>query len=672
MAGKKIKKTRFNGIKLKLVILFSVLIFISSLVLGFVSVQKSSEVMTQEAEKTLSLLAEDAARLTESRIETQQKTLDMIALISEITTMDWEIQKPILERQVEKTNFLDIAVVYPDGNSYYSDGTVSQLGDRDYVKRALDGESNVSDLIISRVTGEVVLMYAAPIERDGKVVGALIGRRDGNALSQIADDTGFGDKGYGYMINNTGAIVAHPDREKVSNQFNPIEGVKNDKSLSSLANLFEKVIKERKGISNYNFEGNDLYAGYAPIAGSEWTFIITANEEEVLSSVPQIQKFILISTLIVLAISIVFVFIIGSSIANPIIKAIRHSRKIADLDLTEDFPEKLKKRKDEIGDLSRGLQIIIDSLKETINGITATSAQVLTASEEMSAASQQSASASSEISRTITEVARGASDQAQSTQEGSINANELGGIIEEDQLYLKNLNIQSDKVTKVVNDGLSEIEHLFKITEESNKATNEIQDVIMQTNDSSIKIGQASSVISSIAQQTNLLALNAAIEAARAGNAGKGFAVVAEEIKNLALKSSSSTKEIDEIVNELQSSAQNAVKTMGRVTNITGEQTKSVINSKNKYQLIASAMKETEETVKHLNTSGEQMDKMKDKILSSMENLSAIAEENSAASEQASASIEEQAASAEEISANSAGLAELAQNLQDLVLKFKI
>jgi len=237
---------------------------------------------------------------------------------------------------------------------------------------------------------------------------------------------------------------------------------------------------------------------------------------------------------------------------------------------------------------------------------------------------------------------------------------------------MNNLNSQTGKVINVVSEGLNEINELYNITEESNRANKEINDVIIQTNESSVKIGQASNVISSIAHQTNLLALNAAIEAARAGNAGKGFGVVAEEIKNLALQSSKSTKEIDEIVQELQLNSENAVKTMERLSSIINEQTKSVINSKDKYQLIADSMKETESTVNHMNVSGEKMDSMKDQILMNMESLSAIAEENAAATEQASASIEEQAASAEQISATSDNLTELANDMQELILRFKI
>ena len=95
-----------KSINSKLVIYFSILILLSTVTLGLISIQRASASLTHEAEKTLSSLTFDASRLTGSRIEIQKKTLEMIALREDIQSMDWEIQQPILQTQLKKTNFI--------------------------------------------------------------------------------------------------------------------------------------------------------------------------------------------------------------------------------------------------------------------------------------------------------------------------------------------------------------------------------------------------------------------------------------------------------------------------------------------------------------------------------------------------------------------------------------
>ncbi|MDR7856701.1 methyl-accepting chemotaxis protein [Tissierella sp.] len=661
-----------KSIKTKLVVYFSVLVLLSSITVGVISVGRASDTLIHEAELGLETIVFESARVAESRIETQKQNLIVIAGMQDIQSMDWILQRPALQRQLQRTNFLELGIVDTNGTARYSDGSTSQLGEREYVKRALKGETNVSDIMVSKVTNEIVMMFATPIESGGRVVGALIGRRDEKELSNITDDVKFGEKSYAYIINSKGIVVAHPNRDRVANQYNPIEEAKNDKNQQSVATLFERMLAEKTGVSDYFFEGNDLYAGYTPIEGSDWILVITANEEEVLDAIPTMRNGIIIAVSIILLISVCATYFIGNVIAKPIIMAVQHSEKIVSLDLTQDIPEVFLKKKDEIGSLAIGLQKLTDSLRQIVKEIDQSSEQVAATSEELTATTQQSAIASEEVAKTAEEIAIGASDQARNTEEGSSKAILLGDIIEEDQNHMKNLTSASNKVTEVVNEGLKEIDNLSKITEESNNASKAIYEVILKTNESSGKIGQASNVIASIAEQTNLLALNAAIEAARAGDAGRGFAVVAEEIRKLAEQSSSSTMDIDQMVNDLQRNSQDAVITMEKLASITDEQTKSVIDNKDKYILISEAMKESENEVEVLNSSGKEMEKMKNEILDTLQNLSAIAEENSAATEEVTAAMEEQSSSIEEIASASEELANLAQNLQTVINRFKV
>lgn len=661
-----------KSIRTKLVVSFSILILIISILIGGISLISASNAVEIEAEEGLLAIATEGARLTESRVETQKQALRLLANLEEVNSMDWERQQPVLERQVERTNFLALAVVTPDGTAYYNDGTIAQLGDRDYVKRAFNGETNVSDIIVSRVTDEPMLMYATPIERDGSVVGVLIGRRDGYALSNITDMIGYGEHGYAYMINSDGTTVAHPDRDRVANLWNPIYSVADDKSLESVASVFTRAIEEKSGISEYHFLDRDLYASYAPVEGTDWVLVVTAHRAEVLEAIPALQRNVFLVTLIFLLVSIVITNLLGSSITKPIIKIIGHSEKMADLDLTEDVPETLLNKKDEVGSLSQALQTISNNLREIIKEINHSSDQVSSASEELTATTLQSTTAAEEVAKTINEIASGASDQAQNTEAGSSKAYLLGETVAKEQAYVKELNEASHRVNQVVEEGLTEVQKLTNIASESSKATKEVQEGIIKTNDSAKRISEASNVIATISEQTNLLALNAAIEAARAGEAGKGFSVVADEIRKLAEQSSNSTQTIDTVVHELQNNSNAAVEIMEKVSLILKEQEVSVKQTREKYEAINLAMKEAEVAVGKLNVSGEEMEKMKDAIIDTLQNLSAIAEENSASTQEVSATVEEQTASLEEIASASEGLSELAQRLHTIILKFKV
>lgn len=661
-----------KSIKSKLIIYSTLIILLSSISIGLISVIQSSNALKVEAEKTLATLSDEASKYIVSNMEAQRRTLEIIALRDDIQSMDFKIQRPVLQSLEESTDFIDLGIMQLDGSVTYSNGFMIQLKDSDPARKALDGNMNAFNFEVNTITKEVVLLFAAPIVKNNEVVGALVGRKEGTSLSNITDETGYGEEGYGYIIDSHGTVIAYPDRDKVSMQFNPIRDVNQDESLAPLATLFQKILTEKSGVSTYYDNDERLYAGYTPIEGTDWIYVITTSSDEVLSAIPSLRRSIVSLLIIIMIVSILLTYVIGDSITKPIVRIARHATKIANLDITEDIRAKYLGKKDEIGILSKALQSITHNLRDIIRQISSSSEQVTVSSDQLTVTSKDSAMASQEVSMTIEEIARGALEQARSTEEGSIKANMLGDAIALNQEYLTEMNRKTQTVQDVLCRGIEEIEYLSKITEESNIATKEIHEAILKTNVSSNKIGQASSVIASIAEQTNLLALNAAIEAARAGESGKGFAVVAKEIRELAEQSSIATMEIDKIISELQMNSEGAVKTIEVLNNVIKEQSDGVMKNKENYLAITKAIKYTEEAVLHLNGSGEEMNRMKKEILDTMQNLSAIAQENSASTQQVTASMVEQTTTIDDIAQASIGLTDLAQNLHKIILQFKI
>lgn len=664
-----------KSLKSKLLFGIISLVIILPLFISLISMYLFQTVLTRNAYSTVELLANDGSKLVTSRMDVLEVELKKIAQQDAILSMDADKQLTYLKKQLNNTEYMDFAVVTKEGEAKYTDGTESQLGDRDYIQKALQGETNISDVIISKVTGQPVVMIATPIKDSPdstQVKGVLIGRMDGNTLSEITSDTGYGEEGYAYIINDLGQIIAHPNSELVLNQINPIKAVAEDSSYQSLADSEQIIIKHQSGSTAYDYKGRTLYAGFQKIEGTSWIMVVTAVREEALAAIGTIFKVILIALGAGILISLPIGYFVGNSITKPISIMAGLSDRIAALDITGNIQDKYRKKKDEIGTLANAMQHITDSLRSILREVSDSAVELSSTAQQLTATAEQSATSSEEVSRTVEEIAKGASDQAVNTESGSEQAIHLGKLIEENRSHVGEMNQVFDRITDVVNDGLKEIRHLAEISEESSKATKDIYDIIQKTNESAAQIGDTSSVIAAIAEQTNLLALNASIEAARAGDAGKGFAVVAEEIKKLAGQSSKSTEYIDGVVRELQLVVTSAVETVKKVNLISEEQSISVGNTKVKYKSIRSTVDESQKAVGLLNASVEEMTKAKNDIMDMLQTLSAIAEENAASTEEASSAMLEQSASIEEIAHSSERLSLLAVSLQEIISKFNL
>ncbi len=639
----------------RLMLYFSLTILIIGGGLGIIAYNEASDALQNNSRNSLEELAAKAATIVVHDCESDIIMMEMIANRNVIKSMDWETQLPALQEEAARHGILTMGIVYPDGNARYIDEEEQTfLGDRDYVEKAFNGEVNISDVIISRVTNSAVIMLAAPIYQDNEIAGVLVARRPGTALSDV-----------------TNAV----DDSLVLEQRNFIEDAKTDASLQALADIVTSMINGEEGFGSYtNLNGDQVYVAYAPVAGTDWSLGAVALQEDVLSELSGLQRSIILATIILIVLGLALAFFFGREIALPIVLLSSVLERFAKYDLTFDQNSKALKymsRKDEIGTITNSIATLQNNFVQILKDIDEQSNEVAASAEEMTAISDQTSIAADEIAKTIEELARGAGDQAEDTEQGAQKVNELAEIIETDEKLLLDLNQTADEVATLKDEGFVTLENLMNKTEESNQAAMEIFAIIQETNQSAEGIKTASEVIKSIADQTNLLALNAAIEAARAGDHGRGFAVVAEEVRKLAEQSNNSVQEIEAIINELTIKTNKAVETMTVVGETISEQTASVNDTRGKFEGIAEAIEKTRQAIELLNSSGKEMNQKKNEIIEIIHNLSAIAEENAAGTEEGAASIEEQTASIQEIASASQALAKLAEEMQIKIRQFK-
>lgn len=561
-----------------------------------------------------------------------------------------------------------------EGNFYASNGATGNIKGRyDYEAIVTEGkDSFISNPVIALATGKGVIVVLNSVkDESGNITGVFAGTIGMDELQEVVSSVKVAGNGEGWLVDNTGLAIAH-ENEDIGLKLNLSESSK--EGYKGLDDLWKEMGSKTSGIGNIiSPDGVDNLFMYTQIPNSpDWKLGVSVPEDVLLEKVNSIILTIALGILLLAVVFSGISFWTAGTISRPILQVVDSVNQFGKGDFSQEIPANLIKRSDELGELGESMAKMQLSIQQMIAKLYKSSDEVESSSVRLVATTNESSIAAEEVSRAIEDIASSTTQQAESTQEGSEIVRMLGKTIEKDQEYLSCLNEVTKQISLVVNEGLREIEKLAKISNESKLATDQVQEGIVNTNSSVHRIDQASNLISSIAEQTNLLALNASIEAARAGESGRGFAVVADEIRKLAEQSTNSIRTIDEVVNELQINSQSSVEIMEKVSLIFQEQIESVIINEKKYRTIAEITDESVGIVENLNNSGKEMDRMKNEIISALESLAAIAEENSAATQEVSASVEEQTASLEEIQNSSEGLSEIAQVLNVLISKFKI
>ncbi|OES45646.1 methyl-accepting chemotaxis protein [Domibacillus iocasae] len=378
-------------------------------------------------------------------------------------------------------------------------------------------------------------------------------------------------------------------------------------------------------------------------------------------------------TIIVIVLAVLFSVGFGYSIARIISKPLKNVVALVenvskgDLTKTTDIHTK-----DEVGLLAVSVNNMIMSLRQTVGSIIVSSENVAASSQEISATTEEiagSASNQANDAQTITELFR---DIANSTESQANDARVMKEQFNELNEAINSISKSAEETSNLSEGMLQVSNEAGKIVKTSMNGMNQVSAQMSLLEEDAEKIGQIITVISGIANQTNLLALNAAIEAARAGEQGKGFAVVADEVRKLAEQSSTATKEITDIIKEIQSNTKQSVVYVNDGVSATNETEKA-------FDYISEMVRESVTKINEIAAASEQQSAQSSEVMRSIENIAAASEQQSAqtgnvmrAIESIAGASEEAAAASEETAATTQSLASLAEDLNQTVSGFKL
>lgn len=471
---------------------------------------------------------------------------------------------------------------------------------------------------------------------------------------------------YAYIVSSDGTMLYHPTAEKIGKSVENavIKGV-----VSELQN----GQKPENKVVTYDFNGVNKYVAYNISKDQSKIVVISADESEVLQPVNNMMKLAVFALIVVVVIVSTIGIVITEIALRPIIRVSQIVQKMADLDFSEnENTEKMKKRKDETGVMTRSVALLREELVNLLEGIQKQSVQLFKTSANLDGDSDETQKMVEQVDRAVGDIATGATSQAQETQNATENVIAMGNMIEDTNAEAERLNGNAQQMKDSSDQAMQILKELNEINDRTKQSIEEVYTQTNITNESVQKIKEATVLIASIAEETNLLSLNASIEAARAGEQGKGFAVVASQIQKLAEQSNESASQIDEITNALISDSTKSVETIAQVRDIMNEQSEKMEKTDSMFRQVNTGVDHAMDSVNTITEKTELLNQSREKIIDVVQNLSAIAEENAASSQETSASITQVNTVVTDISDNASGLKDIAYHLENDVKRVQL
>lgn len=380
--------------------------------------------------------------------------------------------------------------------------------------------------------------------------------------------------------------------------------------------------------------------------------------------------FTVILSSIVVLVSIVVALLTARSITRPIIRVKERMSEVAQGRL--DLEHLDIHTKDEVASLMEATNQMTRNNRELLLRISEVSHTVSSQSEELTQAASEVQMGTEQSASTMQELASGAEVQANSASDLTnimSNFTETVSKADENTRYVQR---SSEKVQELTTYGAGVMQTSSEQMGVINQLVRDSVDQMKNLDQQAQDIGKLVAVINDIADQTNLLALNAAIEAARAGENGRGFAVVADEVRKLAEQVGLSINDITGIITNIQRESENVSKALEKGFTEVEQGTSQIEATEKTFHHIREQVEDMNGNIQTVSSNLEDIVANNEQMAGSIEDIASVSEEAAAGIEQTAAASEQSNSSMEEVAGSSRHLATLAEELNELVARYKL
>ena len=611
---------------------------------------------------TVDRLMSETAVLAAERVEQELTAYKNVAIDAgctpELAAFSTSIaeKQAIIDERAAMHGFQRGNIIGSDGRSIF-DG--NDYSDREYVQQAMQGNVYVSEPLVSKITGDLSIIVAAPLYANGeygsRIVGVVYFVPQETFLNDIVSSIKIGENSRAYMINKNGDTIADITLDTITTQ-NVEREAQNDKSLKSRAALHAEMRRGENGFGTIQAEDGSRFLAFAPVNGTDgWSLAVASPKVNFLADTyfgMIINVAVIVASILA---SIVVAVKLSSNISVPMQACVKRMKLLVEGDLSSPVPQATGQ--DETAELTRstaemvkGLNTIINDIDFLLNEMANQNFDIQSSHREaylggyrnilssmrtlkmsLSNTIRQIDSAAGQVSSASGQVSMGAQTLSQGSMEQASAVEQLAATITDISSSSKTTAAAAGEVGQFVNEAGGHLSVSMEYVKDLNRAMEKISS-------SSAEISKIIATIEDIAFQTNILALNAAVEAARAGAAGKGFAVVADEVRNLASKSDEAAKATKALIGGSIAAVNEGGQAVNKVTESLEKTAVSAGHVTSKMSIVVDAVESQTAAIAQ--------------VTEGVDQISAVVQTNSATAQ-------ESAAASEELSAEAASLKQL-------------